>query len=466
MLNKSKLLITILCIVFVISDVFLFRLFFKSEKKRESLKKDYKSAVSMYKDASEKYQIDGLQASKELFSEISGYKDSNEYMEKIDEEVNNIGLYKAGVEAYNNNSYAAAYSAFESLTGYRDVDTYLDKMSRDILEQASAYVESEQYGEAMNLLLIIPGYMEGYYADSTRLYASIEEIKAEKEKKQKYDRALASFQNGDYITARAGFNEVLDYKDSSDYVYKIGTMLYDSAVELYNQKAYKSALDLLESIDSDEEWSGFQEAVSLQTEIREAYINYALSEAEEAYNNSYDTKKAVEILENCTSDIGNDSRLADAIYAYRNNYTEVLANMDILSKTFDVTLEGGSRINEYLTDTYGNTYTTSVSYGGGYISYAIGGKEFSCFKAVVGCPKGLVSDSVCHGAYIKIYGSLNGENTLLYESEEVTAETRPFEISVDVAGYDIIYFQWNCVGTNIWGNWGEYATLFDGCFYK
>ncbi len=38
----------------------------------------------------------------------------------------------------------------------------------------------------------------------------------------------------------------------------------------------------------------------------------------------------------------------------------------------------------------------------------------------------------------------------------------PEPFSVDISKYDQIKFRWICEGSNIWGNWGYFATIFDG----
>ena len=206
----------------------------------------------------------------------------------------------------------------------------------------------------------------------------------------------------------------------------------------------------------------------MRSDIVDSCVENALSDADNKYYETHDIDQVVSILSVANNEIGNDSRLTVAINDYKNNTIVYIAALDMFNYSFKegADLDGGESINEYLTSNYGITYKNSVTCSGGYIGYLVDGKGYTVFKGVIGCPEGMHSDSFWHGAYIDIIGYRDDKGTTLYTTDEIYDGSKPVEVEVDITGYEVIYFQWHCVGSNIWKDWGEFATIFEGKFMK
>ena len=136
-----------------------------------------------------------------------------------------------------------------------------------------------------------------------------------------------------------------------------------------------------------------------------------------------------------------------------------LGDMEI----FQNKTKGGSpawytdKYDEYLTDNYGNTYAHSVSVGTGSLTYLVN-YRYLTFSGTVAFPKGLASDDYRESATLKIYG----DEELIAEFKEIDDGSRPESFSLNIKPYERLTLEWTCEGMNVWSDWGEYATIFDG----
>ena len=468
MINRSKAIIFVVLVVFIAVDVWVFSSVFKSNKDKSEKQSTYKEAVEEYEKASAEYNTVGLESAKAKFSSIIGYEQSSEYISKIDDEIVSIELYEKGVDAYGNNDYDGVYQCFQNILDYRESMKYVKDMSESILSTADDLIKDEKYDQATKLLLKIPEYMGEYHDQAKQKYSSIEGIKVEKNKARKYQDALKKYDDKDYVAAQTGFMEIRDYKDSQSYLEKIGETLYDKAKKLQESKAYGKAIESLNPIVGSNTWSGYQSALDLKEKIVDDCVNNALSDADKTYHSTYNIDDAVEILKKAEKEIGKDSRLTAAINTYNNDTVVYIADLEMFNYSYNGSFasSGRSYINEYLVSNYQVEYSNSVTCTGGYISYLVSGKNYQRFKAVVGCPEGMHSTGREHGAYIEIIGS-NGDNKkVLYTTGECCDSSKPEEVDVDISGYEVIYFQWNCVGSGIWDMYAEFATIYEGRFLK
>ncbi len=132
-------------------------------------------------------------------------------------------------------------------------------------------------------------------------------------------------------------------------------------------------------------------------------------------------------------------------------------------EVFQRKTEGGSwatytdRYDEYLEDNYGNTYSHSVSVGTGSLTYLVNYSYLS-FTGTVAFPKGAKCDGYRSSATLRIYG--DGE--LIAEFKDFNDGSRPETFSINIKQYERLTLKWTCKGSNIWHDWGYFATVFDG----
>ena len=458
--NKAIIALSIICIL-----SFLMVLVVSGIKKIHNYSL-YKSALNDYKCGIEDLDIEKLDSAKSVLEAID-YKDADEFIDKINKNKIMIEDYKVAQILYDEGELIEAMNSFGNLGEFRDAKDKYNSIAEELYQQGCLYIDNNDFDKAEMVLNSIP--------DSTSIYSDVviklEEAKNTKldlQNQEMYKEAITYYTNGDYLTAQSRFISLEDYGDSKEYLEKIGEELYSNAKELYDQKSYIEALEVLDCIEDSKKWSGYSRAAQLKSEITDLYVENALAEADSKYSETHDIEESVEILTSANDSIGTDARLTAAINDYKNNTMIYISDLDMFNYSFSegCDLDGGEAINEYLTSNYGVTYKNSVTCSGGYIGYLVSGKGYTIFKGVLGCPEGMHSDSYWHGAYIEVFGYKDDEGTLLYTSDEITDASKPIDIEVDITDYDVIYFQWNCIGCNIWKDWGEFATIFEGRFMK
>ncbi|MBO5129509.1 MAG: NPCBM/NEW2 domain-containing protein [Oscillospiraceae bacterium] len=115
------------------------------------------------------------------------------------------------------------------------------------------------------------------------------------------------------------------------------------------------------------------------------------------------------------------------------------------------------KIDEYLEDRYGGTYSHSLSVGCGTLTYQVG-HRYDTFTGVVAFPKGLTSNAAKKSATLSIYG----DGTQLAVFKNFSSGSMPMALNLDISGYETITLEWTCKGYNTWLDWGDFATIFDG----
>lgn len=116
-----------------------------------------------------------------------------------------------------------------------------------------------------------------------------------------------------------------------------------------------------------------------------------------------------------------------------------------------------NKTDQYLEDKYGNTYSHSFSVGCGSVTYLLNFK-YQTFSGTVAFPKALTADNARESATLTIYG--DGKEIAVFR--DVTDTTKAEAFSLDISGYEKITLTWEAEGYNIWLDWGDFATIFDG----
>lgn len=115
------------------------------------------------------------------------------------------------------------------------------------------------------------------------------------------------------------------------------------------------------------------------------------------------------------------------------------------------------KIDEYLEDRYGGSYSHSLSVGCGSVTYLVN-HQYATFTGVVAFPKGLTSNAAKKSATLAIYG----DDVQLAVFKNFSSGSMPMALNLDISSYETITLEWTCKGYNIWLDWGDFATIFDG----
>lgn len=460
-MNKECIRLTALCIAFIMLDIIIFTKSYQWYSGRQWRQEQYSQAVEQYETAIVVFDSNGLSTARSIFRKISGYMDSDSYVNRIDDELEKICAYDAAVKLCDEKKYKAAFDSFRLILDYRNVGTYVNQASAEIMSESKRLLLDEKYEEAISLLSVIPEYAGDYYEEAKELSLRATTGIEERDLKEKYTAAVLNYERENYKTAIASFMALKDFAESKDYLEKIGDLLYSKSYELYEQGCYGAAIQSLADISQAGTWSGYLRASQLREDVINCCIEKALKDAENKYYATHDLDDVIQILNGCENEIGKNSRISDAINDYKYNSVVYLSDLKEFSYG-----EDGQTVNKYLKSNYGETYKNSVTCSQGYVSYLIDGKGYSLFKGIIGCPEGMHSDGFTHGAYIEVIATKGDKQTTLYVSKEITDASKPTDIEIDISGYEVIYFKWHCVGCNIWSNWGQFATIFEGKFMK
>ncbi len=106
--------------------------------------------------------------------------------------------------------------------------------------------------------------------------------------------------------------------------------------------------------------------------------------------------------------------------------------------------------------------SASFALSNGSVSF-VTKQKYSLLKGVVACPQGIEYDSYRESAKVSVYLD---DDVLVWSSSQMKVDSKPQPFEIDITGSDIVTLTWECEGANVWGNWGYYATIFNGEFLK
>lgn len=136
--------------------------------------------------------------------------------------------------------------------------------------------------------------------------------------------------------------------------------------------------------------------------------------------------------------------IGKAVYWDGPNYTVYLGNMDgkleypTVSLENMLSIDNSVCITHQLTDNYGHRYNSAiVNEGRGHVDleYLLNMK-YSKFKGTVYVPEGETSDEISSITII-------ADDKTIYTSPEISKTSRPFDIDVNVTGYNDVKIQFN-----------------------
>lgn len=333
--------------------------------------------------------------------------------------------YASAEKAFDNGDYKGAIPLYAQVAdadfenGENAIEKYnqsVELFRADVVSSAQEYIDSGEYSMAMMLLedalYVIPGDSELLSVQQSCIQAEYDDnIQSLVEEARLYTA------NHDYVGALSFLDScILTYPDELNLQQERNTCLAD-----YEAYVIAESLRLANAGE-------FQHALSLA----ESGLNYFTS-----------------------------TRVTELTVIFKSHIPVILGGMEMFQNNTD----GGSwatktdDTNKYLVDNYGNEYANSLSVGCGSVTYLVNFK-YQTFSGTVGFPKGLESDSYRESATLLIYG--DGEK--IAEFSNFNEATKPESFSLNISSYEKITLKWNCTGMNIWGDWGYFATIFDGTF--
>lgn len=395
-----------------------------------------------YELARAKYNEENYEEAIQLFQELNGYLDSNDYIINAETIIDKIDLtYNQAIEKYNEGLFEDACELFVQIRKNKDVEEYLDDIYMEYYDQADISYKLQNYDDAIELLDKIPDDANSY-ALAIKLRDSIDQDLI----KNDYDKAIELYNSGEIEAAQDLFISVDEYEDAKDYLNSIGTAFMQKAVEEVEKENYEDAIFYLCKIDTQEKWENYEEVIAYEEEIKKMY-----------YENVYVKAKNI-----CKQE--GYSAAEEYVHAAVNELMSNEESKDILKKiepTQLISLEPydkGTFIRcrtdyqddwtgkiSLLSDNMGKTYSSGIycdldPWNNLYIEYNI--KEYSLFNTdIIMLEQNKTND---REAYIKIYG----DGAILYTSGNITKGYITQYVSLDISNYSILKIEF--VGTQYW----------------
>lgn len=388
---------------------------------------------SSYNQAMELYSKGQYEEAREIFNDLGDYSDAATYVSTIDSLLTEReDKYEKGIGYYEKGAYSECISSLVDISDYLDSADYIEKSAEAIYQQATDYYNSDNFEKAKEMLEKIPNsYSKAM--DVELMLADIETIIIEQTNMANYEQAKGCYDNGDYETAQRLFMSLGNYEDSATYLSVIGTSYYKKATDLFNQKQYVQCGEVLQHIDTVEEWTEYIVALELRQNASNAYVDTIREEAKNICRNqgyaamaSYidglmcnilDTEGANRLKEECTIEV-----------SWLHEMSALVGDNDEFWYTCSTT------------DNMGNSYKYEVYCGAeGYsneITYALDGK-YTILSGTLGLRK--ADNDKKNGIWIEFYG----DGKLIGESVHFVSGTRPYTFEIDVTGVNDLTIKTN-----------------------
>lgn len=371
---------------------------------------------------------------------------------------------KISFEAASNRLSAASELPVESETVYMAMNHISEiKWARDLYQTGLSLMDDQKYDLAINAF----GQLTGSYTDyNDKAKEKLDEANSLYLKQVKTEYEELKNEGGSKL------QEAYDLLTGSQYILndneEINSMLTEcasliddwelqTAIEeidsCVNSSDFESALDLLETAEYDH---GEEAMKSERGKVESEYAVYAKNTSLEAAKNG-EFVKAYNLVTSALDRI-DDSELKELQEIYCSHIPVLLGEMEL----FKDKSQGGSwgtstyEIDQSDMDTYNNEYAHSVSIGTGFVSYLLNYK-YDRLTGTVACPKGTEADNYRKSVDLVFYG--NGNEILRFK--EITPDTKPQAIDLDVSAYERLSIEVECTGLNIWSDWGYFATIYD-----
>ncbi len=395
-----------------------------------------------YNKAVELYSMGQYEEAREVFNDLGDYSDAATYVSTIDNFLTEReSKYEKGVSYYEKGAYSECITSLADISGYLDSESYIEKSVEALYQQATEQFDVGDFEKAKELLGRIPNSSKSM--DAELLLADIEEAIIEQTNAANYEQAKGYYGNGDYEMAQRLFISLGNYEDSAMYLSAIGTSYYEQASNLFNQKEYVQCGEVLQYIDTAEEWTEYALAVELKGVVANTYKESVAIEAKNICRSEGYSAMVVYVNEKICNILSNDE--ANLL---KEECTVKVISLSDLTPYYKT--GNGVGIETDGKDTMGNTYSYALEGDESEVpwtkfvesswTYDIGG-EYCFLTATVAVEN--TSGQKFENGKIKIYG----DNILLWSDENIGANTKPYPIQVDISGVTDLKFELYGCGT-------------------
>lgn len=387
-------------------------------------RKTYNEAVALYNNGN-------YEEARDKFIHAKNIDDAKSYLENIDEIMTQKDAdYEEGIRLYEQQNYSEAIARFSEDPDYKESREYIDLCSTALFQLAQGKVELGLYDEAKVYLDEIP--------ESANLGAESEALRADIEERIQqaaYDVAVQYFDDQEYEDAQKAFGSMLAYKDSKSYIDQIGQIYYDQAKAFFDAGDYVSCVAHTAYCDEQGEWSNYQQAVDLAGKAEETHVNNIRQQAVNTLNEQgYDAFESY--VNSAVDELFNDNQKKSLLSEYADCKPMYLTTMEAYYKGDWIW-----KLDDTITDTYGNTYEHSATIGSSRVS-DINTREYYDFGRLTYLLNGkynhidmsLCFDSDTSVGYIdsKGYVQIIVDGEVIYTSSIITNSTNPEYISIDL----------------------------------
>lgn len=409
-------------------------------------------------------KTDYIGAFQYIDSLISPIKTDNEIQYALQEVTDQYKahLFSQADELVEQSSYDEARSLLSASNSYiGDDEQIIQRMNEIDVIEALAYIEictskqdylgALQYIDGLNeQTQSFPDVIDARHS-VLDLYGSTVYIEA--------DKARAA---GNYLAARDLLATAVVYlPDNANLSQLLALVKEQEAMSIVNnyiaKKQYGDAISYMES-NKDLVTSSSQLQGLLQS-CKDNFLANVITQAKNAYS-SEGYKAAVQVISDALIVLKNNKELIDLRTYYNSLKPVMLTEIEVFS--YGNGGEYNDSVNQYTQDRYGNLYSTSFSIEDeSTITWILNG-QYSTFSGIIACPDGFMYKS--HLSNVVVTISCDGET--IFTSDEAGPDEKPQSFSIDVSGVEKLQISWNCLPAwNIWSNWCEYGTIFDGTLY-
>ena len=174
----------------------------------------------------------------------------------------NQEIYNNAKKEIENKNYIIAINELNEIKEFKDTKEILEKLKKEYIEkkdqEIDKLIEEKKYKIAIEKLNEIKEYSnEKYLNEINKKINECNEL-IEKDKEEKYNKAIELIDKYSFLEATKILNEIIDYKDSKEYINKIIELnkkeqKYESA-KIYSQtktiKSYNKAIKIFQEIES------------------------------------------------------------------------------------------------------------------------------------------------------------------------------------------------------------------------
>lgn len=375
----------------------------------------------------------------QVFNDLGDYSDAAMYASKITSFLKEReDRYEKGVSYYEKGAYSECLNSLADIADYLDAEDYIEKAADVIYRQAKECYEAGEFEKAKQLLEEIPD-SSSQIRDVELLLADIEDIIIEQSNAETYRQAQEYYSNGNYEAAQRLFMKIYNYEDAATYLSAIGDEYYGQAEKLYNEGNYVKCGEVLNLIDTAEEWSDYTRAVELLESAKGIYQAQVSEKAKTLCRTQGYYEMTSFVDENVCALLTSDE--ASAMKTACTVEKKLLQDINpYMVGTYP--LEEAVAGKSGTVDSLGNNYQFSLSPGYKEVcsySYYLGG-EYAYLQGTIGIRQRDNGESGY--GLIRIYG----DGALLWEDNNVTKETLPYLMKINIEGIEILKIEMQPVG--------------------